>query len=42
MQSKGYILPLIQKIMRAQNLTVGDHVIISKYQNIFAKGFFPN
>ena len=25
-----------------QNFKVGDHVRISKYQNIFAKGYAPN
>ena len=38
-----HTLILVKKlIIKILNLKVGDHVRISKYKNIFAKGFIPN
>ena len=43
MQSQAHILTLIKKTIRKiPNFEVGDQGSISKYKNIFAKGYFPN
>ena len=40
MESQAHKLTSIKKIKRkTQNLKIGDHVKMSKYKNIFAKGY---
>ena len=43
MQSQVHVLNLIKKIItEVKNLKVHDHIRISKYENIFARGYTPN
>ena len=41
-KSSTYILTYISAKMEGPKFKVVDHVRISKYQNIFAKGYVPN
>ena len=41
-KSSSYILTYISAKMEGPKFKVVDHVKISKYQNIFAKGYVPN
>ena len=36
------MLKIIHTSILKKNFKVGDHVRISKYKNIFAKGYMPN
>ena len=43
MQSQAHILALIKKIIeKVLKLKAGDHVRISKYKSVFAKGYVAN